>query len=126
MGKRRRCMSGKRSYLGEFEKIVLLALVRLGDKAYGNAIRRTVEERIGRAPSVGALYTTLERLEDKGMVSSFWGEATPERGGRPKRYFRLEAPGIQALEESRQMHERMWQGVELGLQALVCKVLGRL
>ncbi len=94
----------KGNYLGEFEELVLLALIRLGDDAYGVTIRREIEERAMRPTSIGAVYATLDRLEEKGMVSSRIGEATPQRGGRPKRYFKIEASGemaLQAAERSR-------------------------
>lgn len=90
-------MDEKKSYLGEFEEIVLLAILHLGDNAYGMTIRQTVEEASKRTISIGAIYTTLERLEQKGFVSSRQGEATPERGGRAKKYFKVEGAGIQVL-----------------------------
>jgi PadR family transcriptional regulator PadR len=93
--------------LGRFEEIVLLALVRLRENAYGVPIRREIAERTGRDVSFGAVYTTLERLERKGYVSSRVGEPTPERGGRAKRYFRIEAPGRRALNSSRETIARM-------------------
>jgi PadR family transcriptional regulator, regulatory protein PadR len=86
-----------RNKLGQFEEFVLLALVRLRANAYGAAIRREIAEQTGRDVSVGAVYSTLERLGRKGYVSSWLGEATPERGGRAKRYFKIEAPGAEAL-----------------------------
>jgi PadR family transcriptional regulator PadR len=87
--------------LGQFEEIVLRAVLRLGE-AYGVPIRREIAERTGRNYTVGALYTTLDRLQAKGYLSSRLGDPTPERGGRAKRYFRIEAPGIQALNYSRE------------------------
>jgi PadR family transcriptional regulator PadR len=93
--------------LGRFEEIVLLALVRLRENAYGVTIRREIAERTGRDVSFGAVYTTLERLERKGYVSSRMGEPTAERGGRAKRYFRIEAPGRRALNSSRETIARM-------------------
>ena len=100
--------------LGRFEEIVLLALVRLRENAYGVPIRREIAERIGRDVSFGAVYTTLERLERKGYVSSRMGNPTPERGGRAKRYFRIEAPGIRALNETREMIVSMGGLVHVG------------
>ena len=97
--------------LGEFEQIALLALVRLRNNAYGMTVRREIEERAGRHVSIGAIYTTLERLEQKGLVSSHMGEATPERGGRAKRYYKIEAPGVRALDRSREVLGRMWRGL---------------
>ena len=90
----------KQTYLGEFEMLVLAALLRLGDKAYGVVVRREIEERSGRAVSIGAVYTTLNRLEEKGHVSSRVGEPTATRGGRAKRFFKLEAAGARALDVS--------------------------
>ena len=75
-----------RDFLGEFEQIVLLALLRLGENAYGVPIRQEIEDRTGRPVSVGALYSTLDRLEGKGLVSSFFSDPRPERGGRSRRY----------------------------------------
>jgi DNA-binding PadR family transcriptional regulator len=102
----------KREYLGEFEQVVLLAVMRLGPEAYGVTIRQEIEERTGRSVSVGAIYPTLDRLEKKGFVSSHIGEPTPERGGRSKRHFKLEAEGLVALERSRNMLDALWEGYE--------------
>jgi PadR family transcriptional regulator len=101
----------KGSYLGEFEQHVLSALLRLRGNAYGVTIRREIVERTGRDVAVGAIYATLDRLEAKGFVSSRLGEATPERGGRAKRYFKIEAPGERALEDSWRMSDRMRAGL---------------
>jgi DNA-binding PadR family transcriptional regulator len=106
----------KGDYLGEFEQIILLALLRLRDNAYGMTIRREILKRTGREVSVGAVYTTLERLEEKGYVSSRQGEPTAERGGRAKRFFMIEAAGLLALRESQQLLGKMRKGLELGLQ----------
>src|SRR5258706_10388953 len=83
-----------RDYLGEFEHIVVLALLRLSDRAYGVTVRQEIEVRIGREVSIGAIYATLDRLEAKGYVKSQLGDPTPERGGRSKRFFRVTAKGI--------------------------------
>jgi PadR family transcriptional regulator PadR len=101
----------KGHHLGEFEQHVLAALLRLRDKAYGVTIRREIAERAGRDVAMGAVYAALDRLERKGFVSSRVGEATPERGGRAKRYFDIEAPGLNALEESWRMSDRMRDGL---------------
>ena len=101
----------KAGSLGAFEQVVLAALLHLGNKAYGASIRREIEERIGRDASLGAIYTTLERLGEKGFVSSHMGEATPERGGRPKRYFKIKAPGLRAFYETRSTMDRMYKGL---------------
>src|SRR6202167_4124741 len=86
--------------LGSLEHIILLALVRLDGCAHGMIVRREIEERTGRNISIGAVYATLERLEAKGYVSSFAGEPTPQRGGRAKRVFRVEAAGRRGLRVS--------------------------
>ena len=88
--------------LGSLEHIVLLALMRLEGSAHGMIVRREIEQRTGRNLSIGAIYATLERLEAKGYVSSFTGDPTPERGGRAKRLFRVEAAGQRALQISEQ------------------------
>ena len=102
---------GKNDSLGEFEQIVLLALLRLQSDVYGVNIWREIGSRTGRDVSIGAVYTTLERLERKGFVSSTIGEPTPERGGRAKRYYKIEAPGQRALDMSREVMNRMWDGL---------------
>jgi DNA-binding PadR family transcriptional regulator len=101
-------------FLGEFEHVVLLALMRLGDDAYGTSIRREIELHTGRSVSVGALYTALDRLERRGFVGTRVSDPTPERGGRARRYYRLKAAGISALERSRSVLLQMWDGFEAG------------
>lgn len=105
---------GKGAFPGEFEQLVLLAVARLGDEGYGVTIRREIEERAEREVSVGAVYATLSRLEDKGMLSSWEGDPEPRRGGRSRRYYRLEPEGARALRAARGMMDRMWEGVDLG------------
>lgn len=102
---------GKNKYLGEFEIVVLATLVRLGEDAYGMTIRRNIEERSGRSVSIGSVYATLRRLEAKGYVSTVLGEPTAERGGRAKRYFRLEAAGAEALIRSRELFLQILEGL---------------
>jgi DNA-binding PadR family transcriptional regulator len=106
-------MSDKEKFLGEFEQVVLLALLRLGHDAYGAAIRQLLHEQVNRNVAIGALYLTLERLEKKGMVNSTLGESTPERGGRAKRYFEVTAKGQKSLCRSRDVFNTMWQGVSI-------------
>ena len=101
-----------REHLGEFEQIVLLAILRLGQEAYGVPIRLEIERRTGRAVTVGALYRTLDRLEDKGYISSAFSDPTPERGGRSKRYFTVRPRGLRTLRASRQALSAMWEGLE--------------
>ena len=97
--------------LGSLEQIVLLALVQLGADAYGMTVRREIEARTGRNVSIGAIYATLERLEGKGLISSFTGDPTPERGGRARRHFRIEAEGRRALRTSQDAIRRMSAGL---------------
>lgn len=104
-------MANKKTYLGEFEHIVLLALIHLKDNAYGMTIRMNIDERIGRSVSIGAVYTTLERLEKKGFTISKMGETTAQRGGRAKRYFTITPAGKIKLKEARKNLEIMWQGL---------------
>jgi PadR family transcriptional regulator PadR len=94
--------------LGEFERAVLLAVSRLRDTAYGVAIRVELEQRLSRPVSLGSVYTTLDRLLAKGLVSTSPGEPTPERGGRAKKFFAIEARGLEALEQARRATEAMW------------------
>ncbi len=102
-----------REHLGEFEQIVLLAVLRLGENAYGVPVRQEIEQRTGRSLTVGALYRTLDRLEGKGYVASWFGDPVPERGGRSNRYFRVEPLGVRALRQCLQELAAMWDGVEL-------------
>jgi len=99
--------------LGEFEQSVLLAIVHLGETAYGVTIRREIETRTWRSVAIGALYTALDRLERKGYVASEMSDPTPQRGGRSKRHFRAKGAGIGALKQSRDVLARMWKGVEI-------------
>ena len=97
--------------LGDFEQLVLLALVRLGDRAYGVAIHNEITERAGREVTVAAVYKTLERLEDKGFTASTLGEPTAERGGRRKKYFRIQPAGRRALRHAIASLRRMSDGL---------------
>jgi PadR family transcriptional regulator PadR len=100
-------------FLGEFEHLVLLALMRLGDEAYGVTVRQEIESRTGREVSVGAIYATLDRLESKGLVSSWAGEPTAERGGRAKRHFEVTARGRSAVNRAQAALQRMTDGLPL-------------
>ena len=102
----------KREYLGEFEHLVLLAVMWLGPSSYGVTIREEIESRTGRDVSLGAIYPTLDRLEGKGFVSSYTGEPTGERGGRSKRHFKVEPAGEKALHRSREVLAALWDGLE--------------
>jgi PadR family transcriptional regulator len=99
--------------LGEFEQVVLLATLRLGDDAYGVTIRREIAQCTEREPAPGALYTTLDRLEEKGLVSSAYGDPTPERGGRAKRYFIVTASGVRAVARAQRAYQRLLKGLAL-------------
>ena len=99
-------------FLGEFEVIVLMAVLQIGDGAYGVTILQEIEERTGRAVSRGAVYITLDRLEKKGYLSSWFADPTPERGGKAKRYFKVEAEGIAALRTFCNAIAKMWKGLE--------------
>src|SRR5271167_817144 len=101
----------KREFLGGFELLVLLALIRLGDEAYGVPISDAIEESSGREVALGSVYITLERLERKGFVSSKLGEPTAERGGRAKTYFHVTAKGLREVRRARQTLLSLWQGV---------------
>ena len=97
--------------LGSLEQVVLLALLRLGPKAYGVTVRREIQKQTRSNISIGSIYATLDRLESKGYVSSFLGEPTAERGGRAKKYFRVEAEGRRALAASQQAIRRLSLGL---------------
>jgi PadR family transcriptional regulator PadR len=99
--------------LGEFEQLVLLAILRLGDEAYGVPIRAELADRAGRTIAPGALYTALERLEAKGIIRSRMGDPTPQRGGRAKRYVTVTAAGMQALTRALRAYERLLDGLDL-------------
>jgi PadR family transcriptional regulator, regulatory protein PadR len=105
-------MSG-RDYLGEFEHIVILALLRLEDRAYGVPVRQEIEFRTKREVSIGAVYATLDRLETKGYVKSHRGEPTPERGGRSKRFFRVTAKGVAAVNRTQRAVLSTTEGLDL-------------
>jgi PadR family transcriptional regulator PadR len=99
--------------LGEFGQVVLLAILRLGDNAYGVTIRSEIAACTGREPAPGALYTTLDRMEEKGIVRSWLGDATPQRGGRAKRYFALTKSGRAALVASQRAYQSLLHGLDL-------------
>ena len=101
---------GKREFLGEFEQVVLLAVLHTDNQGYGMSVRREIEARTGREVSIGAVYSTLDRLEKKTLVTSWEGESAPVRGGRARRHFRVTPEGMEALQASRAMMARMWDG----------------
>jgi PadR family transcriptional regulator len=99
--------------LGEFEQLILLAILRLGDDAYGVTIRAELATRADRPVSPGALYTALQRLEAKGVITSRMGDPTPQRGGRAKRHVAVTGLGMQALRRSMQAYKRLLDGLDL-------------
>jgi PadR family transcriptional regulator PadR len=109
-----------KDYIGEFEELVILAILQLGNDTYGVPIREVLEEATGRMVSVGALYTTLDRLEKKGMIKSRTGKPTAERGGRAKRYFQVKASGISAIREA----SRARNAIAAGLDAAFDRIGG--
>jgi DNA-binding PadR family transcriptional regulator len=99
------------AFLGEFELMVMLAVIRIGDEAYGVPIAREIETRSGREAALGSVYAALDRLEEKGLVASSLGDPTAERGGRAKRYFRLTSQGLRSVRESQRALVNLWQGL---------------
>ncbi len=104
---------GKGEFLGEFEQLVILALLRLGKDAYGMSVRRELEHTADRHVTFGTVYGTLDRLEAKGYIRSWHADPEPVRGGRARRYFEVEPEGERALARARDMIAKMWDGVEL-------------
>ena len=99
--------------LGEFEQVVLLAILRLDHNAYGVTIRQEIRDCTNRNPAPGALYNTLDRLEDKRMVTSRLGDPTPQRGGRPKRLFAVTPHGIAAVSHAQRSYQRLMKGITI-------------
>ena len=101
----------KREFFGGFELLVLLALIRLGEDAYGVPISEAIEESSGKDVAIGSVYITLERLESKGLVSSRLGEPTAERGGRAKTYFKVTAKGLRQVRNAQRTLISLWKGI---------------
>jgi PadR family transcriptional regulator PadR len=108
---------GRDGLLGAFEEMVLLAVGRGGGDAYGMTVRREIEERTGREVTIGAVYSTLERLETKHLLESSYGDSDDARRGRARRHFRILPGGIEALERVRAMRAGLWDGVDLASMA---------
>jgi PadR family transcriptional regulator PadR len=108
-------VANKESYLGEFEHIILLTIMRLKDEATGVNVRQQIKELIDRDVSIGALYATIDRLEKKSYITSRSGQPTPERGGRAKRYFTVTQSGIITLEDTKRRLDTLWCGLALNL-----------
>jgi PadR family transcriptional regulator, regulatory protein PadR len=103
--------------LGDFEQLVLLAVLRLGEDAYGAAIRQEIHARSGRDVSINAVYTTLDRLERKGLLRSWVGEPTPQRGGRRKKFYALRPAGLASLRQAYRAFTTLAAGLEKQLEA---------
>jgi PadR family transcriptional regulator PadR len=104
--------------LGAFEQAVLLSIVRLGDDAYGRAVLKEVQARLEREVAAGAVHATLERLQNKGLIASRLGPGTAIRGGRAKRFYRLQPAGLRALNDARAAVDSLWYGLEWPLKGL--------
>ena len=109
--------SRKAAVLGDFEQLVLLGVLRLSDGAYGAAIRQEIHARSGRDVSINAVYTTLDRLERKGLLRSWVGDPTPQRGGRRRKFYALRPAGITALQHAYRSLAAMASGLEHHLEA---------
>src|SRR5262245_15495778 len=103
--------------LGTFEQAVMLAIIRLADRAYGRAILNEAQTRLQRDVTAGAVYATLDRLEQKGLISSHLGSGTPIRAGRPRRYYIVDDAGVSALNDTRATMESMWRGFRMPLKS---------
>lgn len=105
-----------KGYLGEFEELVLLTIAAFGDEAYGVVIKDDIEQRASRSISIGALHSTLTRLEEKGYITSQLGGATGERGGRKKRFFNLTGEGKAALAKSKSLRDELWSLSQINIK----------
>ena len=103
--------------LGDFEQLVLLGVLRLGEDAYGAAIRQEIHSRSGRDVSINAVYTTLDRLESKGLLKSWVGDPTPQRGGRRRKFYALRPAGVAALRQAYHAFTKMADGLQIWLEA---------
>ena len=101
----------QRAHLSTFELMVMLALARIGERAYGVPIAKEIREHSGRTVVVGSVYAALDRLTEKGLVTSELGEPTPERGGRAKRYFRLTTKGVREARDAQRTLIKLWRGI---------------
>lgn len=104
-----------KTYLGEFEELVLLTIATLGNDAYGVAIKDSIEQRCGRTISIGALHSTITRLEEKNFLKSWMGGATAERGGRSKRYYEITRDGKMAVASAKNLRDELWSESKINL-----------
>ena len=100
-----------RQHLTDFELMILLAILRVGDDAYGVPIAKEIEQTAKRAVLLGAIYTCLDRLEENGLVASTYGDPTPERGGRAKRFFKITGKGLKAVKDTQRAFTALWSGI---------------
>jgi len=100
-----------RQHLTDFELMILLAILRIGDDAYGVPIAREIEQTAKRTVMLGATYTCLDRLEENGLVASTYGDPTPERGGRAKRFFKITGKGLKAVKDTQRAFTALWSGI---------------
>ncbi len=107
-----------KTYLGEFEELVLLTIATLGAEAYGVSIQQDIETRCNRSISIGALHSTITRLEEKGLLKSWLGGATQERGGRSKRYYEITPAGKKAVTESKSLRDELWSASKVKLSII--------
>jgi DNA-binding PadR family transcriptional regulator len=101
----------ERQFLTDFELLILLAVLRGGDSAYGVSVANEIEKTAGRTVLLAAIYTALDRLEENGLVSSSYGDPTPERGGRAKRFFKVTSKGLKAVKETQRSFVSLWTGI---------------
>ncbi len=101
----------KKNRLGEFQELILMAVILLREQAHGNEIQRELESRLNERLSMGAIQTALKRMEDKGLLTSEWGEATPVRGGKRRKYYTATPYARKVLEEMTQVRSQMWQSI---------------
>jgi PadR family transcriptional regulator, regulatory protein PadR len=99
------------AYLGEFELMILLSILRLGDQVYGVPLAKELSEIRGGEGAVGSVYAALDRLELKGLIASSLGDPSPERGGRAKRYLRMTEEGLEAIRETRRILSKLWRSL---------------
>lgn len=104
-----------KAYLGEFEELVLLTIATLGQEAYGVTIQQDIENRCNRSISIGALHSTITRLEEKGFLKSWVGGATQERGGRSKRYYEITQAGKKAVADTKSLRDELWSEAKIKL-----------
>jgi len=100
-----------RQHLTDFELMILLAILRIGDEAYGVPIAKELEQTAKRTVLLGAIYTCLDRLEENGLVTSTYGDPTPERGGRSKRFFKVSGKGLKAVKDTQRAFTALWSGI---------------